>query len=250
IASALLTIPTLFRLFMDWMNVYTDLPTAVINFGFATGLFCARCLLWTRYLAQREGDLYYLGGITNRQFRRLLLVTALVLYYVTGALELYIQCNGRLPDKELSVLYLTLYTTAFSLFFFLWLPRLRVEPVLVLLVGAIPFTVYLSNTVTNYGTEVRLLTGGTGRASFWANWADDPLLLSLELQHLFVWIYYTNPASIEHAADLYSKAGLSILWGVCAFALITIGLSHRYKPLRVIALFLFGLTLLKLFCYD
>jgi uncharacterized membrane protein len=184
------------------------------------------------------------------------------------------------------LLYLTLYTTAFSLFLFLWLPRLKPEPAMLLLVPVVPFVAYLSNAAVAYAMEVQLLTSGAGRAHFWANWADDLLLLvllgatiryirrrqevfkpllagltwlisgalvallSLELQHLFVWICYTGPASVEHTADLYGKAGLSILWGVCAFTLISIGLSHRFKPLRIIALFLFGMTLLKLFCYD
>lgn len=46
------------------------------------------------------------------------------------------------------------------------------------------------------------------------------------------------------------KLGLSILWGVYALGLIGIGLWKNKKYLRIGAIVLFGLTLVKLFCYD
>ena len=46
------------------------------------------------------------------------------------------------------------------------------------------------------------------------------------------------------------KLGLSIIWGVYALALIFAGIVRRKKHLRIGAMFLFSLTLLKLFFYD
>lgn len=47
-----------------------------------------------------------------------------------------------------------------------------------------------------------------------------------------------------------AKVGFPILWGICAFTLMFIGLSQKNKDLRIISLSLFTLTLLKLFIYD
>ncbi|HMQ06018.1 MAG TPA: DUF2339 domain-containing protein [Saprospiraceae bacterium] len=46
------------------------------------------------------------------------------------------------------------------------------------------------------------------------------------------------------------KLGLSILWGVYSFFLIAFGIWKKNKPLRIGAISLFGITLLKLFFYD
>lgn len=46
------------------------------------------------------------------------------------------------------------------------------------------------------------------------------------------------------------KAGYPILWGLGSFTLMWYGMRTRQRMLRIIALSLFGLTLLKLFIYD
>ena len=46
------------------------------------------------------------------------------------------------------------------------------------------------------------------------------------------------------------KLGLSILWGVYAIALIALGIVWRKKHVRIFAIGLFALTLVKLFFYD
>jgi uncharacterized membrane protein len=46
------------------------------------------------------------------------------------------------------------------------------------------------------------------------------------------------------------KLGLSILWGLYSVFLISIGIWKNYKELRVGAIVLFGVTLIKLFAYD
>jgi uncharacterized membrane protein len=46
------------------------------------------------------------------------------------------------------------------------------------------------------------------------------------------------------------KFGLSLLWGVYAVGLVSIGIWKRLKHLRIAAMVLFGITLIKLFIYD
>lgn len=291
IASALITLLTIISLFMDWGQVYgfiTTPPPVIANKGCITGLFCASCLLINYSLAKKEGDLYYLGLLTNRMVRTILLTGALALYFISGALEIYVQFSRRFAGTGLEFTYLQLWVAVYGLFLFLFLRRKngRTEPILLILLPLGLLFLYVTNIHNIYTTETKLLLSGEYRGYFLANWAGDIVLLALvwlliryvrgriatfqqllspfswilsigllilfsvEIRHVFVWLCYSDPSSIPRAEDLYGKAGLSILWGICSFLLIAIGMAHRYKPLRVIALVLFGVTLLKLFCYD
>lgn len=56
---------------------------------------------------------------------------------------------------------------------------------------------------------------------------------------------------MDMAASTQSyKLGLSILWGVYALFLIAMGIWKQKKHLRIVAMVIFGLTLIKLFFYD
>ena len=50
--------------------------------------------------------------------------------------------------------------------------------------------------------------------------------------------------------DQINKVGLPILWGVCAFVFMYVGLIRRNRQFRILSLSLFALTLVKLFFYD
>ena len=65
-------------------------------------------------------------------------------------------------------------------------------------------------------------------------------ILSSELFH---WLDFAGYKSAD-------KLGLSILWGVFSLALIIIGISNKLKYLRISAIVIFGITLLKLAVYD
>ncbi|CAD0007466.1 DUF2339 domain-containing protein [Flavobacterium chungangense] len=55
---------------------------------------------------------------------------------------------------------------------------------------------------------------------------------------------------IELARTKIIKTGFPILWGILAFAFLIIGIKKQVKTIRIIALSLLGLTILKLFLYD
>jgi len=58
-----------------------------------------------------------------------------------------------------------------------------------------------------------------------------------------------NLMDLANSTQTY-KLGLSILWGVYALVLISIGIIKKLKYLRIWAISLFGFTLVKLFFYD
>ena len=56
--------------------------------------------------------------------------------------------------------------------------------------------------------------------------------------------------NIEIAKTKIIKTGFPVLWGILAFIFLIIGIKKQTKMLRIIALALLGITILKLFLYD
>ncbi|MEO8255295.1 MAG: DUF2339 domain-containing protein, partial [Flavobacterium sp.] len=56
--------------------------------------------------------------------------------------------------------------------------------------------------------------------------------------------------SIEMARIKIIKTGFPVLWGILAFVFLIVGIKKQTKTLRIIALTLLGITILKLFIYD
>jgi len=72
---------------------------------------------------------------------------------------------------------------------------------------------------------------------------------------LYTSILWIASSELIHWLDLGNssqsyKLGLSILWGVYALLLISLGIRKRKKTLRIGAIALFSVTLIKLFVYD
>jgi hypothetical protein len=74
-------------------------------------------------------------------------------------------------------------------------------------------------------------------------------ILSNELVNLWVLIPYQSGEMISDYTRQANKFGLPILWGLCSFALLFIGL-RKFRLLRIISLTLFFITLLKLAIFD
>ena len=73
--------------------------------------------------------------------------------------------------------------------------------------------------------------------------------LSIEIKHIYLLSFFEKGNS-EMLKTQFDKAGLSVIWGLCSFALIWLGMKHRQKTMRVTALVIFGIVLVKLFLID
>ena len=82
--------------------------------------------------------------------------------------------------------------------------------------------------------------------------ADFRILFEIVFHLSVLWIASSELISwMDMAASEQSyKLGLSILWGIYALLLIVLGIWKRKTHLRVGAIVLFAVTLLKLFFYD
>jgi uncharacterized membrane protein len=76
------------------------------------------------------------------------------------------------------------------------------------------------------------------------------IFLSVETNLIVDSLFYSRTYPLEKINDTYVKTGLPILWGLCSFAFMWAGMRHKFKPLRVLSLVLFSVTLLKLFLFD
>ncbi len=74
-------------------------------------------------------------------------------------------------------------------------------------------------------------------------------LISLECRLLYLSIFATADRLQLYNTN-YSKAGLTITWALFSFTLIWLGLKFKNKTLRIIALSIFTIALLKLFLFD
>ncbi|HTL10270.1 MAG TPA: DUF2339 domain-containing protein, partial [Chitinophagaceae bacterium] len=63
-------------------------------------------------------------------------------------------------------------------------------------------------------------------------------------------LFYDESAGWQSAGHLFLKAILPIIWGVCSFVCMWLGMHYKYRTLRIISLILFSITLLKLFVFD
>ena len=77
-------------------------------------------------------------------------------------------------------------------------------------------------------------------------------IFEIVFSSLLVWILSCEMLIWINAHNAYdnNKLGLSILWGICSLLLISYGIWKNRKQLRVAAIILFGITLVKLFLYD
>ena len=59
-----------------------------------------------------------------------------------------------------------------------------------------------------------------------------------------------NQITSYNNLEISNKVVTTILWSLCAFVQMWLGMRFKYKTLRVISLSLLGLVLCKLFLYD
>jgi len=78
------------------------------------------------------------------------------------------------------------------------------------------------------------------------------MLFDIFFSILVIWILSAEMLIWLNAFNIYenNKLGLSILWGIYSLLLISYGIWKGKKHLRILAIVLFGITLLKLFFYD
>jgi uncharacterized membrane protein len=61
---------------------------------------------------------------------------------------------------------------------------------------------------------------------------------------------YDPGDDFQHILNMTYKIGFSLLWAVCSFAIMMLGMRLKIRELRVVSLLVFGCILLKYFLSD
>lgn len=280
----------LISLLMDWNTIYSDAGNAITiiaNKGFITGVYAAIAsyvLFILRNKEKREKN-FIDKMISKNVFR----IAGVVLLFITGALEVNFQCKHFYPQTAMNTLYLQLYTFAFVLLLLFVnnkIATIRISSRLqtALLSGCLLFYLFSLGVIT--GLQKDLLLAHKFLSHFYSFWIVA-ILVSIIFYKLmkvsrdensiapvspmaFAWIicagiviflsfetfwianrlFYTDQNSFNEIQKVFIKTCLPILWGVCSFCFMWMGMKYKFKPLRIISLVLFLVTLLKLFIFD
>jgi hypothetical protein len=224
------------------------------------------------------------GGADLR--RIVFLLTGTILLFVTGAQEINYQFANHYPGTGLETIYLLLYTYSFISILTILGVKLNWfgSPWTVAGLLTVCVLVYLSFIPDSFEIQSKMLEGGHYGQHFIAHWISiivfativyrlvmwwrkggrsvDPvfftwvigilavIFLSAEIQLLANALFYSHSHSLSGIQEVYYRAGLPILWGLCSFSFMWLGFRHKFKPLRILSLVLFSVTLLKLFLFD
>lgn len=288
-ASLLVWALMLISLLMDWIKVYgyqSGAITILANRGFITTLFAAIATYLLFVLRQKQAAIAANNLILNKITFR---VCAIILLFAAGTLEINYQFNYYYPAINFNILYLLLYTIAFiSLGTFITqkikLVQLTWQTLAIFFSAC--FILYLFCQPTTFYIQSRLLTEQKNGSHFFAHWATALLVasilyrllrlfqnnkivlansfnfitwllcaavviyLSLEVSLISNHLFYAVSNPLENIQRIFVKTGLPILWGICSFIFMWLGMRNKYRTLRIISLSLFTLTLLKLFIFD
>jgi hypothetical protein len=278
----------LVSIFITWVQVYfndTQIIPILLNKGFSTSIAVAASLFIYFKLMYKEADTFFLKNFETRVLRNILLSTFIVILYITGALEIYYQFETRNDIDSLFIISLQLYSFVFAIVMLIVFRRSNLFPVFKFLFTVLCFGFYLINIKTNYTVSIELIEKNRGLL-FLSHWLGISLLtwlvgnlvihfrksgdkswqhyltvfawfssvgvifiLSVEFYLINLWLNYKAP-DWSWWENLYYKAGLSILWSICSFALMWLGMNYKFRTFRIISLTIFTITLIKLFAYD
>jgi uncharacterized membrane protein len=221
--------------------------------------------------------------ITNQA----MIIVASFLLFAGGALEINYQFGHYYPGTRLATLYLVFYGYCWAYGVALAGSRFRWFTNTIYASALIIFSIilYVFMIQPSYEIQQDLMQSGMP-VHFLAHWASA-LLIALIIRLCIVWwrqdklepplpaqafswlicivivtflsaevelvvnhIFYDKSHSFDTIGRIYLKTGLPILWGLSSFAFMWLGMRNKFKPLRIISLVLFSITLLKLFLID
>lgn len=288
LASLVLAGLTKISLLTNWITVYLSgesIIPVIINKGFITSLAIAIALFIYQGLIYREANSYYIANITNVFARNSFLAASIAVLYLAGILEILYQFSSRF-ELPLQIIYLQLYTFLFTIALLRIYGKSRQAVLLRFALTIFCFVLYIISTGDmfelsftlsahkNLGPHflghwlsaslllimlyelIQLFKNNnsswtTYQAHFtWLSVASVILILSMEAYHILIWTNYGDRENWEYAENLFYKAGLTILWSVCSFIMMWLGMKYHFRDLRIISLTLFTIILVKLFTYD
>lgn len=289
VSSAIVWVAMLISLLLDWENIYGDasvIRIVLANKGFITTVY-ASLSCFVLWLLKKKDTTVPTALYASMPGRLVYLLTSFILLYASGALEINHQFASHYPDSNLHSLYLLLYSLAFVLVFTTVTTKMQLfnQSLYIAVLYAAGILWYFISISETFSIQYHMLEKNALQPHFMAHYISA-LLLSIIMYRLiqlfrsgkitiikdytvltsiiciaivaFVSIegalivnnIFYPKSSFDDLHRIYIKTGLPILWGICSFALMWLGMNLKFKTLRIISLVLFSITLLKLFIFD
>ena len=261
---------------------YKPAVPIILNRGLITSVYTATSSYFLYYLLYKNKSRLL---FVNASFFR---IAALIILFISGNIEISYQFNYYYPSSNIALLYQELYSFGFVLILLFVNEKIKKTAVsqkaqITLLISfAVVYFLLLPSTIDVlqtllaqlYKTPVYLFTAhwlvavlaafilyrliraasvenkGQNKKLAWLLSLAVVVFLSAETYLIMLQLFYTNTQGEELINRVFIKAVLPVLWGLCSFAFMWLGMKHKYKTLRIISLSLFSFTLLKLFLYD
>ncbi len=264
-----------------------ELPV-IFNKGLMTTFYASLCCYALFFLRKKDTGDEVTVSLSDSIVRHASVIMGSLLFFAGGALEIDHQFSFYFPGTGLYVLYLILYGFALvSLITYVanrwqWFRSYSYTDWIM----AVCLIIYLMLVQQIYEIQTGILNTGRYREHFMAHWAASILVLlmvfrltaglragktmafpspaivswgmgifvviflSVEVHMLANSFFFSAKVTMERIDQVYIRAGLPILWGLCSYGFMWIGMRYKFKPLRVLSLGLFSVTLLKLFLFD
>lgn len=260
----------------------------LLNKGFITSIVSLSSLVCTLLLLKKEEQIL-IYNIPTAIYNMGLKSVFLVLLYIAPLLELIYQLRFRLSYYEVSSIVIGSYNFAFILGLMLYANKqgTRIQKIAATgmgILGILSFLFYYNPVVVDVrdyylnGTpplggylyhyidtalvvllliftlrnvaSLFTLKSSEGKAFLWFMTFAAVYIASAELDHILVFLNYAPGLYTADLADESHRHGYPILWGLCSFILMILGMNKKIKVLRIISLTLFFITILKLFIFD
>jgi uncharacterized membrane protein len=261
----------------------------IINKGFITTIFAATATYLLFFIRSKEDEITRAMAAAVIPGKSTFRIFAIAMLFAAGALEINHQFVAIYPGTNLNMLYLLLYTVAYihiMISISQTVKQLQLNWKTTAAMFVVCIFLYLACTGEAYEAQANILTDHINGLHFIAHWATAVLIaavlyrfiklllhylktepgnfnfitwiictvivifLSVEVHLIVNHIFYTADNPLENIRRIFIKTGLPILWGLCSFLFMWVGMHFKYRTLRIISLSLFTLTLLKLFLFD
>ncbi len=262
----------------------------IINKPFITSVYAALCAMALYYLrvrntSEQKPDQPFPILIPAKAY----LAASMLIAFFVGLLEISYQFGHRIVGSDVYAAFDMLYVLLFvngAIYLLRRYEHIRLTPYHVgLLLGVLvavyilqlPFSYELFHTLLLQGKYVGLFSAhwisavivaamlwriitmirgyetsnaDTKKSLAWILSAVIVVFLSAEIYLMALGLFYHDDTMLDALTRVFIKAMLPIIWGVSSFAFMWAGMKYQYKPLRIISLTLFAVTLLKLFLFD
>jgi len=260
----------------------------LLNRGFVTGIVSVAALVSTIFLLRKEPAENMLAGLPVRLMSTLVRIVLIVTLYITLLFELRYQLYHHMAYYGTREIVSGCYNFAFLLALNFYVRKKYLknisEAVVVISLAALLFYPLFYHVLIVSSRNVYLTTGKISDLAFVFHYIFvalslillfvtvrnsrafrvpelDRLLLwfmsilvifaaSSELDHLIVVANYGPDLPIHTILKQNHKIGFPILWAICSFMLMLLGMRFKRRDLRIVSLTLFLVIILKLFIFD